>query len=155
MSDQEETSATIHRWPVMVGIVGLIFAGIALFGSVLSPWITKAIDPPEPIEEVATDMVANITKRLASKIKGENPQQRATDQFRRGDIVPITVISIAAISIVLGVACISGGGNWRLGGAAVGVGASAIIFLYFLIIAAALLLILLVFVILSALGIDL
>ena len=120
--------------------IGLAIALCIMMVSVTSPWIVETFAPAPPIEEQAVAKILNFKDKLARGLKGEQIEVAKSD-FSFISILNLVVVFFGAIAVVLGVIGFVQKENSRMSGAAITIGASAILFQYFLMLAAAVLVI--------------
>lgn len=137
-----------------LGIIGTIFGCLAVVAAVLPLWVLPALVPPEPIDKVVVDTAQKIKDRVVAKMKGV--EYREVDRkLDWNQILAIVAVSLGVLALIFGAVSFVAHEPWRYAGAAGALGAGAILFQFSILVAGALLGILLVFVILSALNINL
>jgi hypothetical protein len=137
-----------------LGITGTILGCLAVVAAVLPLWVLPVLVPPEPVDKVVVDTAQKIKDRIAAKLKGTEYKEadRKLDWYQ---ILAIVAVSLGVMALILGAVSFVAHEPWRYAGAAGALGAGAILFQFSILVAGAILGILLLFVILSALNINL
>jgi len=137
-----------------IGLVGIIIGILATSAAFLSPWITRAISPPKPIEQSAVEFASRLKDAALAKAKGEEYRPIREDKKDLGEMVPIGVIGLGMIGMTLGVVSLVKRERKLVGGLAIGFGITSAIVQWSLLIAGTLILLILVAIVLNALDID-